>query len=147
MKYDYFIAGRWRNRDEIKKVVEKLRSAGKAVYCFIENEYDGHGIVQKTDPNHDIEAMMKTSESLKDWRTNPTFRKIFETDMEALKNSSALIAVFPFGFSAHMELGVAYGSGKKCIGIGSPEKAETLYFMFEKIYPTVGEFINSEHLA
>lgn len=146
MKYDYFVAGRWRNFKSIQPIVDKLRSKGKTVYCFIENEYDGHGVKNERNPK-DIESLMKQNEALENWHTNPTFRRIFETDMEALKNSSALIAVFPFGFSAHMELGVAYGSGKKCIGIGSPEKAETLYFMFEKIFPTIDDFIKSEQFA
>ncbi len=35
-KYDYFIAGRWRNRDAINEIVEQLRAAGKTVHSFTE---------------------------------------------------------------------------------------------------------------
>lgn len=139
MKYDYFIAGRWRNYKNIRPILEAIRKTGKSVYCFIENEYDGNGVKNEREPK-DIEAQMKDNEALENWQTNPTFRKIYETDMRALKNSQALVLVFPAGLSAHMELGVAHGSGKKCYGIGQPEKAETLYFMFDRIFPTVEEF-------
>lgn len=146
MKYDYFIAGRWRNFKNIKPIVAAVRKTGKSVYCFIENEYDSHGVRNVREPQ-DIEALMKDNEALKDWQTNPTFRKIYETDMSALKDSHILMAVFPMGFSAHMELGVAYGMGKPCIGIGVPEKAETLYFMFDQIFPTINDFLKSEQFA
>jgi hypothetical protein len=144
MKYDYFIAGKWRNRRQVENVMNALRSEGKKVYCFIENPYDGDGIRFDTKPDADVEPMMSAIENLNDWQTNPTFKKIFENDMEAERTSEAIIVVFPAGFSAHMELGAAYGMGKKCYGIGKPEKAETLYLMFDDIFPTVGDFIEKQ---
>jgi hypothetical protein len=87
--------------------------------------------------------MMGAIENLNDWQANPTFRKIFENDIAAERNSEAVIVVFPAGFSAHMELGAAYGMGKKCYGIGKPEKAETLYLMFDEIFPTLEDFIEN----
>lgn len=146
MKYDYFIAGRWRNFKNIRPIVAVIRQTGKKIYCFIENEYNGHGVKNVREPQ-DIEVLMRENEALEDWHTNPTFRKIFDTDMKALRNSEEIVVVFPIGFSAHMELGVAYGLGKKCFGIGKPEKAETLYFMFDQIFPTVDDFIKSSHFA
>lgn len=143
MKYDFFVAGRWRNHKNIRPVVAAIRAAGKTAYCFIENEYDGDNIRMHRDPE-DIEADMAAQEALEDWDTNPTFRKIFETDMEGLRQSEAIVTVFPIGFSAHMELGIAYGMGKKCYGIGRPEKAETLYFMFDKIFNDADELV--EHV-
>jgi hypothetical protein len=143
MKYDYFIAGRWRNRQQVENVMNSLRSEGKKVYCFIENTYDGDGIKFETKPGADVESMMGAIENLNDWQANPTFRKIFENDIAAERNSEAVIVVFPAGFSAHMELGAAYGMGKKCYGIGKPEKAETLYLMFDEIFPTLEDFIEN----
>lgn len=143
MKYDYFVAGRWRNHTAIREIVEKLRRAGKAVYCFIESEYDAHGIKFENNPNADAEAMIAATERLDDWQTNPTFRKIFETDMQAERESEAFILVLPAGLAAHMEFGAAYGMGKKCYGIGEPEKAETLYLMFDDIFPDVDTFLTS----
>jgi hypothetical protein len=135
MKYDYFIAGRWRNRQQVENVMNSLRSEGKKVY--------GDGIKFETKPGADVESMMGAIENLNDWQANPTFRKIFENDIAAERNSEAVIVVFPAGFSAHMELGAAYGMGKKCYGIGKPEKAETLYLMFDEIFPTLEDFIEN----
>lgn len=140
MKYDFFVAGRWRNYRNIIPVVNKLRAKGKKVYFFVENKYDGYNITPELEPE-DVDAKMTEEEKVKDWHINPLFKKIFETDMQGLRDSRAIVVVFPIGFSAHMELGAAYGMGKKCYGIGKPDKAETLYFMFDKIYPTIEELM------
>jgi hypothetical protein len=134
-KYDFVIVGRFRNRDKVDQVKESLRAAGKSVYCFTDNEYDGHGI--KFNKNEaDVHKMVSATEALDDWQTNPTWRKIFETDMQGLQDSEKLVLVFPSGLAAHMELGVAYGLGKKCFAIGLPEKTETLYLMLDGIFPS-----------
>lgn len=139
-KYDYFIAGRWRNHKAVREVLSRLRNEGKSAYCFIENAYAGDGIVIDTKPK-DVHQMMSQLETVDDWATNATFRKIYENDMNGLKNAKEFILVFPAGLSAHMELGVAFGLGKKCYGIGQPDKYETLYLMLEHIYPDADSFI------
>ncbi len=144
MKYDYFVAGRWRNHTAIREVVEKIRETGKTAYCFLENEYDGDGIKFENNPSADAEAMMKATEQLTDWQTNQTFRKIFETDMQAQRDAEAFVLVFPAGLAAHVELGTAYGMGKKCYGVGTPEKAETLYLAFDAMYPDAESFIAAQ---
>lgn len=134
-KYDFIVVGRWRNREKVEEALRLLRGTGKSVYCFIEHEYDGDGIKFETHATADPEKMVSATESLTDWQTNPTFRKIFETDMDGLKSSEKLVIVFPAGLSAHMELGVAYGAAKKCYAIGKPGKTEPLYFMLDQIFP------------
>lgn len=141
MKYDYFVAGRWRNHVAIRDIVAQFRVAGKSVYFFAENEYDSDGIKFSNDVSADGDAMIATTEQLENWQTNPTFRKIFETDMDALRNSESLILVFPAGLAAHMELGAAYGMGKKCYAIGEFEKPETLYLMLDGTYSTAEELL------
>lgn len=138
--YDYIVVGRWRNRDKVNEVVQVLRQAGKKVYCFTDNVYEGDGITFETHNQADPEAMMQQFEATEDWQTNPTFRKIFETDMQGLRDSERLVLVFPAGLAAHMEFGAAYGMSKKCYAIGAPEKVETLYLMFDKIFPDTGSF-------
>ncbi len=139
MKYDFFVAGRWRNHEAVRAVADRIKQSGKTAYCFIENSYDGDDL--RIDAvNGNPEEYMTASEHLADWQTNSTFREIFENDMNGLKDSESLVLVFPAGFSTHMELGAAYGMGKKCYGIGVPDKAETLYLMFDKIFPSVDEF-------
>lgn len=134
-KYDYAIVGRWRNKDAINTLKDALRRAGKKVYCFTDNEYDSDGIKFERHDNANVEVMMATTEKLTDWQTNPTFRKIFETDLQGVRDAEALILVFPAGLSAHMELGLAYGMGKKCYALGAPEKPETLYLMIDTAFP------------
>jgi len=134
MNYDYFIAGRTRNRKAIQAVLKQIRDEGKTAYCFIENKYDGDGIHFDPDSPRP-EAEMAAFEALADWQTNPTFRKIYEDDMNALKNSDKFVIIFPAGLSAHMELGAAYGLGKKCYAVGEAEKPESLYLMLDEIFP------------
>lgn len=139
-KYDYYVAGRWRNHAAIQAVVDAIRKTGKTAYCFIDNEYDGDGIKQAKNPLP-TETVQSNVEHLTDWQTNPTFRKMFENDMNGLKESEMFVLVLPAGLSAHMELGVAYGMGKKCYGVGVPEKVESLYLMFDEIFPDVERFV------
>lgn len=132
-KYDFFIAGRWRNYREVKKVLDTVRANNKTAYCFIENLYKGSKIEFKQDSN--IELIMQKLESLP---INDGFmKKIFDIDMEAQKQSDNFILVLPAGISGHIEAGAAYGMGQKCYAVGIPEKTETLYNIFENFFPNV----------
>ena len=133
LKYDYFIAGRWRNKDNIKLVLDTVRASGKTAYCFIENDYKGKSIEFDTNGNPDI--FMKLSEQKP--QNDPLIRKIFDNDMDAQKNSDAFLLVLPAGTSSHIEAGAAFGMGKKCYAVGQLEKTETLYCIFDKIFPDI----------
>ena len=112
MQYDYFIACRWRNRDNVLDLAGKLRAQGKSVYTCFDNEQS------LADKEKDPEIAMQEFEAIQDWESNENVKKIFEADMNALRNSEALILLLPAGKSAHIEAGAAYGTGKKCILIG-----------------------------
>ncbi len=86
---------------------------------------------------------MKEFESIPDWRNSPRVREIFETDMQALKDSDALILLLPAGKSAHMEVGVAYGLGKRLVLVGEQKETESLYLMFDQVFGTEEEFLRS----
>jgi hypothetical protein len=140
MKYDYFIASRWRNKDTVLELTQKMRMKGKSVYCFIEGDgstYELKDAEQKYTP----EDFMKKFESIPDWKNDPAVKEIFAVDMKALKNSEALILLLPAGKSAHMEAGIAYGMGKKCIVIGEQKETESLYFIFSEFYESIDDFI------
>lgn len=62
-------------------------------------------------------------------------RKIFTNDIDGERDSDNFLLVLPAGIAGHIEAGVAYGMGKKCYAIGTPQKTETLYCIFEKIFP------------
>lgn len=133
MKYDFFIAGRWRNEAMVREVLEAVRASGKTAYCFIENAYKGEKV--EFISGQDADVFMTKSEMLA--QNDALIYKIFETDMKAELNSENFLLVFPAGISSHIEAGVAYGAGKKCYAIGKPEKTEPLYSVFEEIFSDV----------
>ncbi len=142
MKYQYFIASRWRNKDLVLDLTQKIRNKGKIVYCFIEgdgNNYDLKDLKGEKTPDE----FMKQFESIPDWVNNPKVKDVFEVDMNALKDSETLILLLPSGKSAHMEAGVAYGLGKKCIVVGELKETESLYFIFSEFYNSIDDFISS----
>jgi hypothetical protein len=132
-KYDFFIAGRWRNKDNIKPVLDAVRASGKTAYCFIENAYEGEELSFNANSQDDIEATMQASEVMA--QDDPMIRKIFENDITGERDSEKFLLVLPVGIAGHIEAGAAYGMGKKCYAIGQPEKTETLYCIFDKIFP------------
>src|SRR4051812_7828590 len=123
MKYDFFIAGRWRNKDKISPILKAVRDASKTAYCFIENEYTGEKVEFKLGGNP--EEFMSKMENLP--QDDPFVRKIFDIDIEAERNSENFLLVLPAGIAGHIEAGAAYGMGKKCYAIGKLEKTDTLY--------------------
>jgi hypothetical protein len=130
-KYDFFIAGRWRNKDNIKPVVDVVRASGKSAYCFIENSYEGEAVEFKMDEDPDV--FMKKSEEMS--QDDPFIRKIFNIDITAERESDNFLLVLPAGIAGHIEAGAAFGMGKRCYAIGQLEKTETLYCIFDKIFP------------
>lgn len=133
MQYNYFIASRFRNKESVLDLTEKLRAKGRTVYCFVE-DYDD---------NQSPEEYMQKFENIPDWREDQSVKDMFEKDMNALKYSDALILLLPAGKSAHVEAGAAYGMGKKCIVIGEQKEAESLYLIFNESYNSVEEFLEN----
>lgn len=132
-QYDFFIAGRWRNFQQVQAVADTVRASGKTAYCFIDNLYGGSKVEFKQDDS--IETIMQQLEALP--LDDSFIRQIFETDMQAQRDSDTFLLVLPAGISGHVEAGAAYGMGKKCYAIGTVEKTETLYQIFETIFPDV----------
>lgn len=130
--YDFFIAGRWRNKDLIEQVVTAVRDQGYTAFCFLENDYtnilNGLGI--------DANAM-QSNNTEKLSLDHPLIQAIFEKDMEGQDASDSLLLVLPAGNAGHVEAGIAYGSGKKLYAVGQPGKTETLYRVFDEIFPDI----------
>ncbi len=128
MKYDFFIAGRARNRDNILKICNLFDKYGVSYYCFLKNEEKweyGNSNQTPEERQREFEALDLKSEIV---------LKLFNQDMEGEKASQNLLLVLPAGKAAHIESGVAYGMGKKCYAIGEYEATDTLYNIFEKIF-------------
>ena len=102
--YDFFISGRWRNRDNVLSLTRKIREKGYRVYCFLETEHNAHRV------NNDPEEDMRNFEKL-EWREDPYVKKVFESDMAGEKNSDVFVMLLPLENLAtlrlelHMDLG------------------------------------------
>lgn len=141
MKYDYTIVSRWRNKEQVIELVEKIRAKGKTVYSFIEGDGEAYELKDIEGALHPEEFMQHFEK--RDWQTDPAIREVFEIDLQALKSATTCILLLPAGKSAHIEAGIAFGLGKECILIGEQKEAESLYLIFDKFYSTIDEFIQN----
>lgn len=132
-KYEFFIAGRARNKENILRICNLFDQYDISYYCFLKNEKDwGYG-----NSNQTPEERQKEFESLS--LKSDIVLRLFENDMRGEKSSKNLLLVLPAGKAAHMESGIAYGLGKKCYAIGEYESTDTLYNIFEKIFADESE--------
>ncbi len=132
-KYDFFIAGRARNKDNILKICGLFDKYNISYYCFLKNEDNwGYGSENQTP-----EEKQKEFESL--GLKSEIVLNLFNQDMNGERSSKNLLLVLPAGKAAHMESGIAYGLGKKCYAIGEYEATDTLYNIFEEIFSNEDE--------
>ncbi len=127
-KYEFFIAGRARNKENILRICNLFDKYNISYYCFLKNEEDwGYG-----NKNQTPEEKQQEFESL--GLKNDVVLKLFHEDLEGERNSKNFLLVLPAGKAAHIESGIAYGLGKKCYAIGEYETTDTLYNIFEEIF-------------
>lgn len=135
--YDFFIAGRTRNKENIMRICNIFDNLGISYYCFLKNEqsHSEAGLNLHGDPKDLAETFEKMS------LDSNSVRTIFNYDIEGEKNSKNLLLVLPAGKSAHIESGIAYGMGKKCYAIGEYDVTDSLYLIFDKIFADEKELI------
>ena len=132
-KYEFFIAGRARNKENILQICDLFDKYNISYYRFLKNEDDwGYG-----NKNQTAEEKQKEFESLN--LKSDIVLNLFNNDLEGEKNSKNLLLVLPAGKAAHIEAGIAYGLGKKCYAIGEYEQTDTLYNIFENIFESTHE--------
>ena len=134
-KYDFFIAGRTRNKEKILNICKIFEELNISHYCFLKNE-KSH-LESGLDVND--KKLMDKFEKLD--LHSKTVQTIFKYDMEGERNSENFLLVLPAGKSAHIEAGVAYGLGKKCYAIGKYDVTDSLYLIFDKIFANEEELI------
>ena len=135
-KYEFFIAGRNRNKENILKICDLFDKYNISYYCFLKNEDSwGYGNANQTqeEKQREFEAL-----GLK----NEIVLNLFNQDLEGEKSSKNFLLVLPAGKAAHIESGIAYGLGKKCYAIGEYEATDTLYNIFENIFNNEEELEN-----
>jgi hypothetical protein len=91
--------------------------------------------------NDDPNVVMKEYESNSNWWNEPLYKKMFEEDLRGVKESGNLVLLLPAGKSSHLEAGIAYGLGKRCIVVGAVPEAESLYFIFSEHFDSIEDFI------
>ena len=128
-KYEFFIAGKTRNKDNILKICDIFDKNRISYYCFIKNEKSFESFGEK-DQSADEKQDVFEKLGIK----NEVVINIFNEDMEAERMSNNFLLVLPAGKSAHIEAGVAYGLGKKCYAIGEYDVTDSLYNIFEQIF-------------
>ena len=134
-KYDFFVAGRARNKEEILSICDLLDKHNVSYYCFLKNEdtMNSYG-----NQNQSAEEKQKEFESL--GLKSETVLKVFNEDLKNEKLSKNFLLVLPAGKSGHIEAGIAYGLGKKCYAIGEYDATDSLYNIFEEIFKDKDEF-------
>ena len=85
MKYDYFVAGRYRNKENVLNLTQRLREKGKSVYCFVESVASVNHVGEI---HEDGESAMKRFEDIEDWWNDERVKDVFRSDLEAEKNST-----------------------------------------------------------
>ncbi len=133
-KYEFFIAGKTRNRDNILRICDLFDKYNISYYCFLKNDdtMSSYGEEGQTE-----EEKMKAFESL--GLKSDIVMNIFKQDLDNEKASKNLLLVLPAGKSGHIESGIAYGMGKKCYAIGEFDATDSLYNIFENIFKDESE--------
>jgi len=134
---DYMVIGRFRNIEKVRALIAAIQDKGGTCYDFTAKPAD------PSNPNASAETQMAGLESHPDFLNDPVHREHYEKDLAGLKNADMVVLLLPAGTSAHIEAGIAFGLGKKLVLIGEPEKPETLYFIFDQYFKSVGDFLES----
>ncbi len=133
-KYEFFIAGRARNKENILNICKIFDKYNISYYCFLKDQNNwGYGSNKQTP-----EERQKEFESLN--LKSDIVLNIFNKDLEGEKSSKNFLLILPAGKAAHIEAGIAFGLGKKCYAIGDYEATDSLYNIFDKIFSNVEEF-------
>ncbi len=133
-KYEFFIAGKTRNKDNILRICDIFDKYNISYYCFLKNDdtMNSYGEEGQTE-----EEKMQVFENL--GLKSDVVLNIFKQDLDNEKASKNLLLVLPAGKSGHIEAGIAYGMGKKCYAIGEFDATDSLYNIFDTIFKDENE--------
>jgi hypothetical protein len=119
----FFIASPWRNKDAVMSLSNALTARNHTAYSFLDN---GANLVTGTSVTEKSEESLPNP--VANWQDNPAIEEIFESEMQALKESDAVILLEPSGRSSLAEAGIAYGMGKKVVLVGLVEHPEVVVY-------------------
>jgi hypothetical protein len=145
-----YVASSWRNTMQ-QATVSVLRAAGFEVYDF-RNPPNATGFAwhqidlthsKPLDSKDGTEDLSNTTDYLRALK-HPRAIEGFNSDMDALKTSDAVVLVLPCGKSAHLELGWASGAGKPTC-VYTPNETmtpELMYLMCDHIAPSMMDLLD-----
>ncbi len=132
----FFIASPWRNKASVEELHKALTDRGYEAYSFLQS---GANLMT----GGSIEEELKTfNTNLQDWRSNDTIKKIFDAELQGLKESDAIILLEPAGRSSLLEAGAGFGMGKKVFVVGTVERPEVALLGATGFYPDISSFLN-----
>ena len=133
-QFEFFIAGRARNKEMILKICDLFDQYHISYYCFLKND-DTMGSYGSE--SQSVEEKQQEFEKL--GLKSDTVLHIFEEDLKNERASRNLLLVLPAGKSGHIEAGIAYGMGRKCYAIGEFDATDSLYNIFDTIFSNEDE--------
>lgn len=89
------------------------------------------------------EAHMKAFQALEQHCSNDPAHASFREGLDAILSSETVIFYLPAREAAHLEIGIAYGRGKRCVLIGTPEMNPSVYCLFKERYKNEEAFLES----
>ena len=128
-KYEFFIAGKTRNTDNILRICDLFDKYNVSYYCFLKNDETMNSYGNETQNETERMDVFEQLDLKSDIVLN-----IFKQDLDNEKSARNFLLVLPAGKSGHIEAGIAYGMDKKCYAIGEYESTESLYNIFEEIF-------------
>jgi hypothetical protein len=133
---NFFIASPWRNKNSVEELHEALTKRGYGCYSFLQS---GANLTAGISIEEELKMF---TDRLQDWTHNPDIKKIFDSELEGLKKSDAVILLEPAGRSSLLETGAAFGMGKKVFVVGPIEKPEVALLGANGFYPDINAFLN-----
>lgn len=128
-KYEFFIAGKTRNRDNILRICDLFDKYNVSYYCFLKNDETMNSYGNESQNEAEKMDIFEQLDLKSDIVLN-----IFKQDLDNEKAARIFLLVLPAGKSGHIEAGIAYGMDKKCYAIGEYEATDSLYNIFEEIF-------------
>lgn len=119
-----YLASSWKNREDVLKMAEFLRSEGHLVDAFCDGEnrvsFDWSELFGIMDREGCDITELDAKDMMNHWRVQEAFKE----DKKYLDWSDVVVMLMPCGRSAHLEAGYAVGCGKKLYIVGGFEKGE-----------------------
>lgn len=102
-----YIASSWKNQHAVELLVDILEKEGNTVISF----------VRKADKDESRINWKRAEETFEKWVTSEKAHEKFVFDTQGASQSDLVIYVGPSGVDAWAEIGVAWQSGKKILGL------------------------------